>query len=155
MGVELVRSFYVFVGDSVVCECARSWEVWWRECWSVEKHRAPNTPNARPRAVLQSVGWVWRQPARPSACCKVCGVRTSSQSGGLAERAWQHGQAQRANTPDLRLGAVQNYFCFNHSGRTMSALLMGVESPFQTKPAFLKLVRCSRRKVSRRCPICW
>jgi hypothetical protein len=31
------------------------------------------------------VGWAWRQPTPPRACCKHTCLRTSSQSGGLAE----------------------------------------------------------------------
>ena len=64
----------------------RSRAVWRRERWSIGKPRAPNTPNLRPRAALQSVGWVWRQPARLRACRKHPGVRASSQSGGLAQQ---------------------------------------------------------------------
>ena len=64
----------------------RSRAVWRRERWSIGKPRAPNTPNLRPRAALQSVDTMWRQPARLRACCKHPGVRTSSQSGGLAQQ---------------------------------------------------------------------
>jgi len=40
-----------------------------------------------------NVGWVWRQPARLSAYGKCCGVRSSSQSGGLAKEAVEHWNA--------------------------------------------------------------
>ena len=39
------------------------------------------------------VGWVWQQPARPSALRKRHGLRASSQSGGLAEGALECGRA--------------------------------------------------------------
>ena len=39
------------------------------------------------------VGWAWRQPARPSAYGKHHGLRTSSQSGGLAEEDLEHRNA--------------------------------------------------------------
>ncbi len=54
----------------------------------------------RSGGVAQVVGWVWRQPARPSAygCC--CGVRASSGSGGLAAGALGGGGREGApNTP--------------------------------------------------------
>ena len=40
-----------------------------------------------------TVRWVWRQPASLTAYGRRCGVRISSQSGGLAERAWEHWKA--------------------------------------------------------------
>gem|GEM_PF-3309584 len=47
--------------------------------------------------------WVWRQLARPSAYGRLHGVRTSSQSGGLAERFLRvEGRSFSPNTPNLR-----------------------------------------------------
>ena len=43
-----------------------------------------------------AVGWVWPQPARPSAYGEHWGMRASSRSGGLAEGAVEDGRALSA-----------------------------------------------------------
>ena len=48
------------------------------------------------------VGWVWRQPARPSAYGNHTGLRTLPESGGLAKAAVEDESLSTPNTPNLR-----------------------------------------------------
>jgi hypothetical protein len=89
------------MAGSMGYERPRSRAVWRRWRWKMKHSRRQTRPTYGQRAA-RIVGRSWRQPARPSAYGRLHGVRTSSQSGGLAEVALEDEALSTPNTADLR-----------------------------------------------------